>query len=62
MTFTPKKYQLITTVFQAAILCLFNDKTEITNEEIKSKTGLSAELFKAAMMKFCNPQVKLLLK
>ena len=55
MTFTPKKYQLITTVFQAAILCLFNDKTEVTNEEIKSKTGLSAELFKAAMMKFCNP-------
>ena len=62
MTFTPKKYQLITTVFQAAILCLFNENQEQTNEEIRSKTGLTQELFKAAMMKFCNPQVKLLLK
>lgn len=62
MTFTPKKYQLITNVFQAAILCLFNDSTETTNAQIVQRTQLSQELFKAAMMRFCAPQVKLLLK
>ena len=30
MTFTPKKYQLITNVFQATILCLFNENEEST--------------------------------
>ena len=38
MTFTPKKYQLITNVFQAAILCLFNESTETTNSQIIQRT------------------------
>ena len=41
MTFTPKKYQLITNVFQAAILCLFNESQEETCSQILQKTQLS---------------------
>ena len=35
MLHTAKKYQLVTNVFQACILCLFNDRHEITCDDIK---------------------------
>ena len=62
MTYTAKKYQLITNVFQASILCLFNKAEEITCSELLEKTAMGQEQFKMAMMRFCDPKVKVLLK
>ena len=62
MQYTAKKYQLIVNVFQASILCLFNDDEEVTCSQIRQRTGLGPEQFRAAMMRFCDPKVKVLLK
>ncbi len=40
-TYTKKKYQLITNVFQASILCLFNEDNEITCAQIKNRTQIT---------------------
>ena len=60
--YLPKKYQFITNVYQAAILCLFNQDNEVTCADIKKRTAISDEQFKPAMMKFCDPKIKVLLK
>lgn len=62
MTYTTKKYQLITNVFQASILCLFNENSELTCAQIVEKTGVNPENFRGAMMRFCDPKIKVLLK
>jgi len=43
MTYTAKEYQLITNVFQASILCLFNKAEEITCSELLEKTAMGQE-------------------
>ena len=43
--YTPKKYQLIVNVFQAAILCMFNDADNITVGQLKSTTTMPRENF-----------------
>jgi len=60
--FTPRKYQLIVNVFQASILCLFNQDEIITVADIKQATRMPEEQFRSAMMMLCSPKVKLLLK
>jgi len=62
MTYTAKKYQLITNVFQASILCLFNEAEEISCSQIMEKTAMGQEQFRLAMMRFCDPKVKVLNK
>ena len=57
-----RKYQLTTNVFQATILCLFNDKDELTCQEIKQETQIEDQRFKEAMLVFCNPKMGLLEK
>lgn len=60
--FAEKKYQLIVNVFQAALLALFNEETVLTCAKMKQKSAVSEEKFKDAMMKLCDPKLKLLLK
>ena len=62
MIYTAKRYQLTLNVFQASILCLFNFQDEITCRQIKELTNMPVENFKAAMMRLCDPKVKVLLK
>ena len=59
---TSKRYQLIVSVSQAAILCLFNEQEEITCADIKAQTSILEHVFKPAMMRFCDPKIKLLIK
>ena len=59
---TAKKYQLIVNVFQAAILCLFNESDILSCEQIKTKLNLDNELFERAMLKLCHPKTKVLSK
>ena len=55
-TYTPKKYQFVLTLFQAAILSCYNEGSdEITVADLKRMTEMPAENFKASMMKLCNP-------
>jgi hypothetical protein len=49
-------------VFQAAILCLFNQEDILTCAQIKQLTSMPDEQFKSAMMKLCDPKIKVLLK
>ena len=60
--YAKKPFQLIVNVFQVAILCLFNEVDEITCAQIKTTTNMQEENFKSAMMKFCDPKMKLLKK
>ena len=60
--YTQKKYQLVVNVFQAAILCLFNNGDNITCQQIKDTTHMPEENFKAGMMRMCDPKIKLLKK
>ena len=62
MLYTPKKYQFTVNVFQATILCLFNEVDELTVKQIMQKTTMPAENSKAGMIRMCDPKVKLLLK
>lgn len=59
-----KKYTLTINVYQACILCLFNQGgvNEITCSDIKSQTNMPEENFKASMMKLCDPKIKVLSK
>lgn len=58
--YTPKKYQLITNVFQATVLCFFNDDDELTVAEIKEKSNVPDEFLKPAVIHLCNPKVRVL--
>jgi hypothetical protein len=60
--YTTKKYQLVISLFQAAILCLFNEHDELTCAKIKELTNMPKEVFTASMKAMANPKVKLLLK
>ena len=62
MLYTPKKYQFIVNVFQATILCLFNEVDELTVKQIMQRTTMPPENFKAGMIRMCDPKIKLLLK
>ena len=62
MLYTPKRYQLTLNIFQASILCLFNENDELNCLQIKEMTNMPVENFKAAMMRLCDPKVKVLLK
>ena len=62
MLYTAKRYQLTLNVFQACILCLFNEHSKLTCLQIRELTNMPAENFKAAMMRLCDPKVKVLLK
>lgn len=61
-TYLSKNYQIIVNCPQATILNLFNQNDSLTCKEIKERTNLSKEDFIDAMMKLCNPKVKVLLK
>lgn len=61
MTQTAKKHQLVLSVFQAAILCLFNDSEEMTCGEVLAVTRVQKKDFMACMMKICHPTSKVLL-
>jgi hypothetical protein len=41
--FTKKKYQLVVNLFQAAVLCLFNEHDELTCKQIKETTNMPKE-------------------
>lgn len=60
--FAAKTYQLVVSVVQATILDLFNQGEVFTVAEIKERTNITDEYFKPAMMRFCEPKVKLLKK
>ena len=60
--YAAKPYQLILNVFQVAILCLFNEQDVVTCSQIKTTTNMQEENFKAAMMRMCDPKVRLLNK
>eukprot|EP01022_Parablepharisma_sp_SALTPOND_P020080 TRINITY_DN3553_c0_g1_i1.p2 TRINITY_DN3553_c0_g1~~TRINITY_DN3553_c0_g1_i1.p2 ORF type:complete len:644 (-),score=82.86 TRINITY_DN3553_c0_g1_i1:7834-9765(-) len=62
-TFAPKPYTLIVTVYQTAILCLFNSQPTYTFTEIKAQTGLPEEDLAAHLFPLMNPKLgKLLIK
>lgn len=60
--YTAKKYQLVVSVFQAAILCLFNEVSEATYKEIRERTNVSVDYFEANMKALCHPRTQVLLK
>ena len=43
LLFTQKRYQLVTTVAQAAILCLFNEVEALSCAALKKRTNLDPE-------------------
>lgn len=49
-------------VFQASILCLFNEHNELTVQELKDRCQLTDEDINEALLKLCNPKSKMLLK
>ena len=54
---------MITNVFQASILCLYNDIDELTVAEIKEKTQIKDNYMNKAMISLCNPnKIKVLIK
>jgi len=63
LLFTDKKYILTCNVFQASILCLFNsDIADISCRDIMQQSNMPKENFTGAMMKLCDPKIKILLK
>ncbi len=63
-TFASKPYTLIVTVYQTAILCLYNkDSVAYTYNQIKESTGLPDEELNAHLFPLMNPKLgKLLVK
>lgn len=58
----PKNYQVLVNVFQAAILCLFNEHDQLTYQELKDRCQLGDQDLKEGLLKLCNPKAKMLLK
>lgn len=58
----PKNYQIVVNVFQAAILCLFNEHDQLTVQELKDRCQLSDTDLNEGLLKLCNPKSKMLLK
>ena len=59
-SFAPKRFQLICNVFQATVLCFFNDTDEMTVSDIKEKSNVPEEFLKPAVIHLCNPKVRVL--
>jgi hypothetical protein len=53
---------VVVNVFQAAILCLFNEHEALSFQELKDRCQLSEGDLIQALMKLCNPKSKMLLK
>ena len=47
-------------VFQATIVCMFNETDELTVQEIKDRTNSTEEYIKPALIHLCNPKVRVL--
>ena len=62
LKYASKPYSLLLNIFQVAILFLFNEQDEITCLQIKTLTKMQDENFRVAMMRLCDPKVKLLMK
>ena len=61
--FAPKQYTLLVTVYQASIVCLFNQQPSYTFLEIKAQTGLPEEELVTHLFPLMNPKLgKLLIK
>ena len=58
--FTAKKFQLICNVFQATVLCFYNDTDELTVQQIKEKSNVPDEFLKPALIHLCNPKIRVL--
>ena len=56
-TFTSEKFLLATNIFQATILCLFNENTELTVKEIREKSSIPYNFIKTALNQLCYPQL-----
>ena len=61
-THTPKRFQLITNVAQAAILCHFNEGDVLTVGEIIKKTHLKEQNLRQALFALCHPKKGQVLK
>ena len=61
-TYLPKKYTLVVTLYQAAILCLFNLNHMLTYKEIHEITNLPTEELNNQLKYLFNPRLKVLLK
>lgn len=57
-----KKHIFSVNVFQATILCLYNDGDVYTVAELRSKTQIPKENFEPALLMLCNPKFQVLLK
>ena len=61
--YTAKPYTLIVTVYQVAILCMFNQQTSYTYMQLKEQTGLQDEDMFKHLMQLMSPKLgKLILK
>lgn len=53
---------LVTNVYQAIILCLYNKHESLKYIEMKEKSGIADSELKTALTFLCNPKNKLLAK
>jgi hypothetical protein len=49
-------------VYQTALLALFNSRDVITYKEIQELTKINKQELDTALLKLCNPKIKLLIK
>ena len=61
-TYTSKPYYFVINCPQATILSLFNECDVLTKKQVMERTSLNEQDFKDAMMKFCHPKYRVLLK
>jgi hypothetical protein len=57
-----KNYQVLVNVFQAAILILFNEHDVLTYQELKDRCQIGDSDLKEALLKLCNPKLKMISK
>ena len=55
-TYLQKRYQVVVTVFQAAILCLFNDNKSLTYKQIQERLQLADGDMTESLLKLCAPR------
>ena len=59
-TFTAKKFQLICNVFQATLLCFYNETDVMTVKDLRERSNIAEEFFKPALIQLCNPKIRVL--
>ena len=59
-TYLSKNYQIIANCFQTAIFMLFNENEILTYQEVKDRCHLTDADLTGALLKLCNPKMKLI--